>query len=210
MLSTPSTHDGGAPTAAHRNPNLLAALIGIVGFFVLWGLSWGAVGSARYAGAALNPLSAIVIVISPFLVLMPVYGAAGIVDGFLWLRRERREGSDPLDAASMFQFAAALAIGFGFAGTLISLVAALVHSGGPTGGLASQIAVALMGQLYGIFAAVIYIILAAMISRRHGTASDLVSMSRRGTSAAGLTVIAGSLTTLIAFGIIMLNAAPWR
>jgi hypothetical protein len=189
---------------------VLAALIGIIGFFILWGLSRGTSGPARYGGAALDPIAAMIILGSPFLVLIPLYGVAGIADAFFWLRRARRDGSDPLEAASMFQFAAALSMGFGFAGTLIRLVAALAQGGEAPGGLAAQIAAALMGQLYGIFSAVIYIVLAAVISRRHGTAGDLVAMSRRGTSAAGLTVIAGTLTTLIAFGIIMLNAAPWR
>ena len=50
--------------------------------------------------------------------------------------------------------------------------------------------------------------ISAYVARRHNGTAGMLAMARRTTGIAGLTTIAGALTAMIAFGILMLSISP--
>lgn len=216
QMTTPETFHGPdkgveveAPAAslpAHRNRTVAPILVGIFGFFALWG--WTASSAAANAYAVfVNVPAAILTLIAPLAIMTAVYGWAGVVDAVLWVFRKPAQGQTAQEAAVFWQLFAAFSLASGCIGTLIGLVAVMSRLAVPTT-LGSGIAVSLLTQLYGVFLAVIGISLSAHIARRHNSAAAAATIARRGASLAGVTTIAGVLTAMIAFGMLMLSISP--
>ena len=199
---------GSAHTPIHRDRNLRSILAGIVGMLTLWAVALSSASSAGEVGRYVNVYGVLLVLLSPLAVLTPIYGFAGVVDAFAWIARKPGGGRGARDAVTFFQLAAAFALAFGFINAMIGMVIALARSGGMPKELGGQLAMALLSQLYGVFVAVMAISIAAYISRRHRYALVRAMVGRRAASVAGLTVIAGSMTTLVVFGILMLSAMP--
>lgn len=206
----PITANGDEParTPIHRDRNLLSVLVGIVGLMTLWGIALSYATKAGDVGRYINGYAILLIMFSPLAVLTPIYGWAGVIDAFAWIARKPGGGRGARDAVTFFQLAAAFAMAFGFINAMVGMVIALVRAGGMPKELGAQLAMALLSQLYGVLVAVISIAMAAYIARRQRYALVRAMVGRRAASVAGLTVIAGSMTTLVVFGILMLSAMP--
>lgn len=111
------------------------------------------------------------------------------------------------EAVVFFQVAAAFCLAFGFLATVVGLIVSLANLRSPTQ-LGPGVAAALISQMYGVCLAVTCLALAAFIARRHAAMGAMKPLARRAATAGGLTLIAGSLTTLIAFGIMMISMRP--
>lgn len=207
------------PRPIHRDHHLISALVGIIGFFAIWGLTLTTGAPRASALEHVNGFGVLLVALTPLVVLMPVYGWAGIVDAILWIgRAPKAENLAPTDeaknvstageAVTFFQLAAALAVAAGFAHSILGIVAALLQFGGSPHTLSAGIALALMNTLYGVFGAVLCLSFAAFVSRRHRCDRANPGLGRRSAGAAGLTVVAGALVTLLTMGILTLSHAP--
>ncbi len=192
----------------HRNRSAVAILVGIIGFFLIWGAALSAGPSGGRASDYVNTYSVLLVLLCPMLVLLPIYGFAGIMDAGRWLVRRPAPGDDPGDAVMFFQLAAAFSMASGFLNMLVGLVISLTTLSGSSSLLGSGMALALLSQLYGVFAAVVCVAAAGFIARRHGHALSGAPLARRSAGVAGVTLIAGALTTLIVFCILLLSARP--
>jgi hypothetical protein len=95
----------------------------------------------------------------------------------------------------------------GFLATVVGLILALKDLNDPRrAGLSMSIA--LLSQLYGVFLAVVYVAIGAYVAKRHNGTAGMAALAQRTAGIAGLTTIAGVLTAMIAFGILMLSIAP--
>lgn len=195
-------------TPIHRDRNILSMLAGIVGLLTLWGIALASASKTGDVGRYINGYSILLVVLSPLAILTPIYGWAGVLDAFAWIARKPGGGRGARDAVTFFQLAAAFAMAFGFINAIVGMVIALVRTGGVPKELGAQLAMAMLSQLYGVLVAVIAIATAAYIARRHRYVLVRAMVGRRAASVAGLTVIAGSMTTLVVFGILMLSAMP--
>ena len=198
------------PTGAgpiHRDRHLIPILVRIIGFFVVLGIVQAIHSGRDFTGRGVHAYSFLIVCLAPLAILAAVYGWAGVVDAFCWIVRRPTRGSSAREAVTFFQLVAAFAMAVGFLNTLIGLVLSLSNLA-DTQRLGPGIALALLSQLYGVFVAVNSIAVAAYIARRHRQIRALTPLARRATSVAGLTVVAGTLTTLLVFGILMLSVAP--
>ncbi len=201
------SHGQDAPL--HRNRSIIAVLIGIIGFFSVWGIS-AALGDPGDAWQAFVDLpSAVLVFLTPVTVLYAVYGWSGIFAAFRWIGREPRETEIQTagQAAAFFQLAAAFSLAGGFLATMIGLMLAL-RNAPQLDRIGPGMAVALLGQLYGVFLAVACVAVAAHIARRQEKSSNTMPLATRVAGIAGLTAIAGTLTAMIAFGMLMLGRTP--
>lgn len=268
----PRETDPTAPRAQATGGCIATAAAGIVGFLFLWGHAFFRTGFAPQASTFVSGYAAALIVGSPVVILLAVYGPAGIVDAFAWIvrsprnheprandllvneprakepraneprasaraanqacendsleieslsamnsaahRQERNafighdtESTPANEAVVFFQVAAAFCLAFGFLATIVGLIVSLANLRSPTQ-LGPGVAAALISQMYGVCLAVTCLALAAFIARRHGAMGAMKPLARRAATAGGLTLIAGSLTTLIAFGIMMISMRP--
>jgi hypothetical protein len=191
----------------HRDRHLIPILIGIIGFFIVLGIAQSIQTAHDTRAVRVNAYSFLIVVLAPMAVLIAVYGWAGIVDAFFWIFRRPTPGPASREAVTLFQLAAAFAMAFGFLNTLVGLVISLTDLA-DTRRLGPGIALALLSQLYGVFIAITCVAVAAYIARRHSEPLVLIPLARRAAGIAGLTVVAGTLTTLLVFGILMLSLAP--
>lgn len=191
----------------HRDRHLIPILVGIIGFFVVLGVAQSIQVGRNMQQGWVHAYSFLIVSLAPLALLAVVYGWAGVVDAFLWIVRRPTTGDASREAVTFFQLAAAFAMAFGFLNTLVGLVLTLTDLA-DTRRLGPGIALALLSQLYGVFIAVTCIGIAAYIARRHQGSPVLAPLARRAASVAGLTVVAGTLTTLLVFGILMLSVAP--
>lgn len=191
----------------HRDRHLIPILIGIIGFFVVLGVAQSIQAGRNSQNGGVHAYSFLIVCLAPLALLATVYGWAGVADAFLWIVRRPTPGEASREAVTFFQLGAAFAMAFGFLNTLVGLVLSLTDLA-DTRRLGPGIALALLSQLYGVFIAVACIAAAAYIARRHQESPVLAPLARRAASVAGLTVVAGTLTTLLVFGILMLSVAP--
>ena len=207
MSSLPlnQTPPGAGPI--HRDRHLIPILVGIIGFFVVLGIAQSIHSGRDSKGGGVHAYNFLIVCLAPLALLATVYGWAGVVDAFFWIVRRPTRGTSAREAVTFFQLAAAFAMAVGFLNTLVGLVLSLTDLT-DTQRLGSGIALALLSQLYGVFVAVTCIAVAAYIARRHRETRVLTPLATRAASVAGLTVVAGTLTTLLVFGILMLSAAP--
>jgi len=188
-----------APAAATPSGVLLILPILIVG------------ATACTPGLLHQPLSMqympALLTLAPLLMAVAVHGWSAAAEASHWLVRKPLCDPAAAQAAAFFQLAAAFALVFGLIGTGVTLVAVLGDLDHPKS-LGPGVAAAMMSQLYGVLVATIHSALGAFIARRHGAVDQFARIARRSTVAAGLCVVAGALTTLLAFGILRLSLAP--
>ncbi|HWL94313.1 MAG TPA: MotA/TolQ/ExbB proton channel family protein [Phycisphaerae bacterium] len=192
----------------HRDHNILSMLGGIIGFFLLLGAMLYLTAVDHVVDMIFNLPALAWMVLAPPALLMPVYGCAAIVHAFAYLWLPREPGSAASAAASVFRLWAAFALVSGFVATLVSVVVMLARLEDPSN-IGAGMAIVLLGQLYGVFIAMICLSIATMIERRHNGAEGAMKLARQAGGVAGITVVAGTLTVLVAFGILML-AFPGR
>lgn len=200
-----------APVASdrpvHRDRNVISMLVGVVGFFLVWALALGAGGSGGDLNTFVHLPSVLIVIVSPAAVLMAIYGWAGMVDAVCWIFRKPGAAGNADDAITFFQLAAAFALATGFLGTLCGLVLMLANLSDPSS-IGPSMAMTLLTQLYGVFVAVVCIAAAAYIARRHQCVATAKAVGFRAASVAGITTIAGTLTVLVGFCILMLSLSP--
>ncbi|MBN2562771.1 MAG: MotA/TolQ/ExbB proton channel family protein [Phycisphaerae bacterium] len=196
-----------ATPPVHRNRNLISALVGIVGFFAVWGYATFLGSGGEILDVFLDFPAAVLVVLTPVTILFAVYGWAGIIDAFAWVFRKPTPGKTAEDAVTFFQLGAAFALASGFLATVIGLVI-MLRCMDDVSRIGPGMAIALLSQLYGVFIAVVCIALAAHIARRHSGRKSAGSLAHRSAGIAGITTIAGTLTAMITFGILMLSLAP--
>ncbi len=202
-----ATTDGPAIAPVHRNRNIISALVGIVGFFAVWGYATFVGGSARVLDVLLDVPTAVLVVLTPVTILFAIYGWAGVIDAWAWVFRKPTPGKTAEDAVTFFQLGAAFAMAGGFLATMMGMML-MLNSMEEISQIGPGLAIALLSQLYGVFAAVVCIGLAAHIARRHNGPASAGPLARRAAGIAGITTIAGTLTAMIVFGILMLSLAP--
>ncbi|HVP12316.1 MAG TPA: MotA/TolQ/ExbB proton channel family protein [Phycisphaerae bacterium] len=204
-----ASHDQLAPlhTPAYRNRSVLSALIGIIGFFCVLGVSVSLAGDVHSLTPFLSVPSILIVIFAPLVVLIGVFGLAGVIDAWVWVFRRPTPGKTAEDASTFFQLAAGFALASGFLATVVGLILALKDLNDPRQAGFSM-SVAMLSQLYGVFLAVVYLAIAAYVARRHNGVAGMAALAQRATSIAGLTTIAGVLTAMIAFGILMLSISP--
>ncbi len=203
-----SQPEGTTPgTPIHRDRNIISALVGIVGFFSVWGYATFLGSHDHHLNVFLDVPTAILVVLTPVTILIAVYGWAGVVDACAWVFRKPTPGKPAEEAVTFFQLGAAFAMAGGFLATMIGMMIMLKHMD-DVSQIGPGMAIALLSQLYGVFTAVICIAVAAYIARRHNGAAGTGPLARRAAGIAGITTIAGTLTVMIAFGILMLSIAP--
>jgi flagellar motor component MotA len=194
-------------TPVYRDPTVLSALVGVIGFFCVWGVGMSLAGDVRKLTAFVSVPSVLLVVCAPLVILIGVFGLAGVIDAWTWLFRRPTPGKTADDAATFFQLAAGFTLASGFLATVVGLILALKDlTDARRAGL--TMSVALLSQLYGVFLAVVFMAISAYVARRHNGAGGMLAMARRSTGLAGLTTIAGALTAMIAFGILMLSISP--
>ncbi|MCG8406828.1 MAG: MotA/TolQ/ExbB proton channel family protein [Phycisphaerales bacterium] len=191
----------------HRNRNMISILVGVIGFFMLWGFALAGSSQGGSATAFLNAPSVAVVVGIPLAILTAIFGGAGVIDAFCYLFRKPQSSRTAADAVTFFQLWAAFALACGFLASLVGLISMLSSIDDPSL-IGPHMAFALLSQLYGVFVAVICIGLAAFIARRHHGAALASPVARQAAGVAGITLIAGTMTTLIAFCILMLSMTP--
>jgi hypothetical protein len=191
----------------HRNRNIISALVGIVGFFAVWGYATFVGRDGYVLEAFLDVHTGILVILTPVTLLFAVYGWAGVLDAWAWIFRKPTPGKTAEDAVAFFQLGAAFAMAGGFLATMVGLMLMLRFMEDASK-IGPGLAIALLSQLYGVFVAVICIAVAAHIARRHNGAESIGPLARRAAGIAGITTVAGTLTAMIIFGILMLSLAP--
>lgn len=175
---------------------IFAAIAGIVGWVAFRG----------YEGD-LTPLidwrSGLVVLTAPVLILTGIFGWAAPIDAFFYVLGRRDDSAAARDAAQFFQLWAAFALACGFITTLVGIIFMLVHLDDPTS-IGPGVAVALLSQLYGVCIAVACIICSVVVLRRYPDAGTLQQMARQAVAGAGVSVVAGTLVTLLALAILLL------
>lgn len=190
-------------TPIHRGRGIVSVLFGLVGFFVLLGLMLYVLAVDHAVAMFVNVPAMTWMFLAPPALLLPIYGWAGIIDAFAYLVRPPAPGRTADDAVTLFRLWAAFALAAGFLATMVCLILMLGTIEDP-GRLGTGMAVALLSQLYGVFIAVICVAIASIIARRHNGPPSALSLSRQAAGVAGITVVAGTMTVLVAFGILML------
>ena len=191
----------------HRNRSVLSVLVGIIGFFCVWGVAVAIGEGNSPLSAFLNLPSLLLVIVAPILILAGIYGWAGVVNAWAWVVRRPAPGRPAEDAAIFFQLAACFSLVSGFLVTAVGLILTLRQLESLRQ-LGAGMAVALLCQLYGVFLATAYLATSTYVARRHGGASGPGPAARRSVGIAGLIAVAGVLTAMIAFGILMLSISP--
>ncbi len=197
-----STTDSSSANRLGRVPTPAIAILSIVAIAALvlsllfWASGGNVVTFVHWPGAAL-------VVALPVTILMAVFGWAAPIDALLYATGHRKDPVVAKEAAQFFQLWAALALACGFIGTVIGLVVMLASLDDP-GRIGPGMAVALLCQLYGVCIAVVCIVSAVVILRRHPDSDATRRLNRQAVAGAGITVVAGTMATLVAFGILML------
>ncbi len=191
----------------HRDRNALSALVAVIGFFCVWGVAVALIDDGDVLASFVNLPSMVLVALGPMVLLAGICGWADALGAWTYIFRKPTPGKSAADASTFFQLAAAFALASGFIVTTISLILVLRRLDSPAQ-LGPAMAVALLSQLYGVFMAVGYIAAAAYIARKHQGPGVAAPVARRAAGVAGVTAIAGILTTMIAFGILMLSMAP--
>ncbi|MFQ5411850.1 MAG: MotA/TolQ/ExbB proton channel family protein [Phycisphaerae bacterium] len=187
----------------HRNRNVISALGGIIGFFLLWGFMLVS-GSDGYVAETFIDIPTMAgMLLLPITILLAIYGGAGIIDAFSYLFRKHAPGKTAADAVTFFQLWAAFALATGFLLTVVGLVIMLKNMD-DVSKIGPGMAISLLSQLYGVFIAVACIACAAIIAQRHNGPISMQPLTRRAAGVAGITIVAGTMTGAIAFGILML------
>ncbi|MFH1418935.1 MAG: MotA/TolQ/ExbB proton channel family protein [Planctomycetota bacterium] len=198
---------GETPTGMHRHRNVVSVIVGVVGFLAVWGCALQMGTGGDVAGAFFDVPSALLVLIAPLAIMIAVYGWAGVIDACWWVFRKPTPGKAAEEAVGFWQLWGAFALASGFLGTMVGMIVLLTWMEDPSR-IGGGMAVALLTQLYGVFVAVICIALAAHIGRRHNGPGSVGHLARRGAGVAGITTIAGVLTAMVCFGILMLSLAP--
>ncbi len=198
----PSESPRVSQTVLHRDRNVASILAGVFGFFMLLGAMFFLTARESFGHFA-NPPAMLWVLLAPPALLLPIYGWAGVVDAFTYLVRPPAPGKTAADAVTLFRLWAAFALASGFMATLAGIVVMLTVLDDASR-LGQKMAIVLLSQLYGVFAAVICVSIAAIIARRHNGTEATLPLAREAAGVAGITVIAGTLTVLVAFGILML------
>ncbi len=202
----PATKAAESPeTPVHRDRNLISTLIGVTGFVAFWGLCLVADGGN--SNTFIDFLSAAVVIVTPATALLAIYGWAGCIDAVCWIGRRPSDDDSVDEAVTFFQLAAGFAMAAGFLGTLIGLVIMLANLNDPSQ-VGPGMAVALLTQLYGVFIAVCCIGLGAYVARRHRRVAAARAIALRAASVAGITTIAGTVTVLMIFCLLLLSLSP--
>lgn len=188
--------------ALHQDRNVTSILAGVVGASLLLG-SMLYLMADEAQGGFVNVHAMLWVLIAPPALLFSIYGWAGVVDAFTYIARPPAPGKTADDAVTLFRLWAAFALASGFVATLAGIVVMLTALDDASR-LGQKMAIVLLSQLYGVFAAVICVSIAAIIARRHNGAESTMPLAREAAGVAGITVIAGTLTVLVAFGILML------
>lgn len=207
MASTEADRLVCASPPIHRDRNALSALVAVIGFFCVWGVAVALIDDGDVLASFVNLPGIILVALAPMVLLAGICGWANTVGAWTYIFRKPTPGKAADDASTFFQLAAAFALSSGFIVTTISLILVLRRLDSPSH-LGPAMAVALLSQLYGVFMAVGYVAASAYIARRHQDPGVTVPVARRAAGVAGVTVIAGVLTTMIAFGILMLSMTP--
>ena len=192
---------------AHRNRTLMAVLMAVFGFFLVWGVAQVSPGADRGLMLLADMRSAVLVVGVPLLLLTMIYGWAGVVDAVAYVFRKPTPGKTATDAATFFRLWAAFALASGFLATLVALIVMLGRMENPAL-LGPGLAVAMVSQLYGVLTAMMCTALAAVVTRRHNGPASLSPVASEAAGVSGVTVVAGTITTLMAFGILMLSLSP--
>lgn len=150
-----------------------------------------------------NVSSVLLVVATPFLILSAIYGWAAPIDaiGYVFLRRKSTATAH--EAAQLFQLWALFALCCGFIATMVGLVVMLARLNDPSQ-IGTGLAVALLSQLYGICGALACMICSAVVMRRYPKPDRADRLARKAVSTAAICVVGGTITTLIAFGILLL------
>lgn len=191
---------------AHRDRNIIAAVCVVVGLFGIWAIAL-AFGRRGAIDETVNTCTTLLVILAPLVVLTAVYGWAGVVEAFTWIVRPSQPSEAVRDAATCFQLAAAFSLGFGFVGTVLGLVITLTNLQHPRE-LGPNLALTLVSQFEGVLLATLYLAASARVTRRHAGVVMLSPLARRTAGVAGATIIAGTLTTLVAFFILRLSVCP--
>lgn len=191
----------------HRNRTLMAILIAVFGFFLVWGVAQVAPGADKGLMLLADTSSAVLVGGVPLLILTMIYGWAGVGDALSYLFRKPAPGKTAADAATFFRLWAAFALASGFLATMVALIVMLGHMDEPAR-LGPGLAVAMVSQLYGMLAATTCIALAAAVTRRHNGPASLAPVASEAAAVGGVTIVAGTITTLMAFGILILSLSP--
>jgi hypothetical protein len=113
-------------------------------------------------------------------------------------------------AVSFFQLGAVYALASGLIGLFIGMVAMFRNMGGDSSAIGKALAVALLVPFYGVILAVIFLVLAAVVSRREQTTGTLATVARQalpiGVGVAGV----GTLVCLLLPAIIFYLATDAR
>lgn len=185
----------------------MAILMLVFGFFLMWAVTQVSLGADKGLMLLADMRSAVLVVGAPLLILTMIYGWAGVVDALSYLFRKPTPGKTAADAATFFRLWAAFALTSGFLATLVALIVMLGHMDEPSR-LGPGLAVAMVSQLYGVLTAMICIALAAAVTRRHNGPATLAPLASEAVGIGGVTVVAGTITTLMAFGILLLSLSP--
>ena len=193
--------------ALHRNRTLIPVLLGVFGLSLLSGVLLASPSLGGVLSELVDVPIAVLVIGTPLLVLTLVYGWAGVVDACGYCFGHPSPGKKAADAATFFRLWAAFALAAGFLVTLVGLILMLGHLNDPAQ-LGPGLSAALLGQVYGVFIAAACVVLSAVVTRRHNGQAALAPLASEAAGMGGITVIAGTVTTLIAFGILMLSLSP--
>jgi hypothetical protein len=190
----------------HRDRNIQTALGAIIGFFAVWAIVLSLTERGVSVGTV-ELLGFIVVFAAPLGLLATIYGWSGVVDALLWTVRPPTPGPAAQEAVTFFHLGASFSLASGFVCTLLGLMVSLTNLNHPRD-LGPSLAGTLVCQFVGILMATGCLLAAARVARRHVGVSVLAPLAQRSAGIAGATVIAGTLTTLVAFGILRLSVCP--
>ena len=117
----PSSHQ----VPIHRNRTLVAILMAVFGFFLVWGVAQVSPGADRSLMLLADMRSGVLVVGVPLLILTMIYGWAGVVDALAYVFRKPAPGKSAAAAATLFRLWAAFALASGFLATLVALIVML-------------------------------------------------------------------------------------
>lgn len=178
---------------------ILASIVAFVGLAV-WAIVDGLDGDI---GAFVDWKGAVIVTAGPLLILMGIFGWAAPIDAIYYVVGKREDSTAARDAAQFFQLWAAFALASGFVATVAGLVFMLANLNDPSK-IGPGIAVALLSQLYGVCIAVFCVACSVFVLRRYPDRETSQRLTRQAVAGAGLTVVAGTMATLVAFGILMI------
>ncbi|MCB9857621.1 MAG: MotA/TolQ/ExbB proton channel family protein [Phycisphaerales bacterium] len=184
----------------HANPAaVVASVVALIGLAV-WAVVYGLDGDID---ALIDWKGAIVVVATPILILTGIFGWAAPIDAFFYVVGKREDSAAARDAAQFFQLWAAFALASGFVATVGGLIVMLKYMDDPSK-IGPGMAVALLSQLYGVCIAVFCLACSVVVLRRYPDRDASRRLTRQAVAGAGMTVVAGTMATLIAFGILMI------